>query len=202
MLSLRTFSAFILHEHFQNVLTIIIWIRNEAITASQTWSSARPLVCLSAPVRPLHLWKALSGLFWIQMMTMRTFSACTLHKHFQNVLTIIIWIQNEAPTISQTWSSARSPVRPSAHVRPLYLWKALSGSFRIQMLSLRTFSTFALHKHFQNVLIVIIWIRNEAPTASQPPVRPCPTPPPLEGPIRLIFDPKVEFEDIFGIYVS
>ena len=39
-------------------------------------------------------------------------------------------------------------------------------------------------------------------SSARQPVSPCPTPPPLEGPIRLIFDPKVEFEDIFGIYVS
>ena len=127
----------------------------------------RPPIRPSAPVRPLHLWKALSGSFLIQMLSLRTFSASTLHKHFRNVLTIIIWIQNEAPKASQTWSSARPLVRPSAHVRPLHLWKALSGSFWIQMLSLRIFSTSTLHEHFQNVLIVIIWIRNEALIASQ-----------------------------------
>ena len=139
MLSLRIFSASTLHENFQNVLTIIIWIRNEAIIASQIWSSARPLVRPSAPVRPLHLYKVLSSSFFIQMLSLRTFSAYKLHKHFQNVLTITIWIQNKAPTASQTWSSARPPVRPSAHVRPLHLWRALLGSFWIQMMTMRTF---------------------------------------------------------------
>ena len=102
----------------------------------------------------------------------------------------------------------RLHVRPSAPVRPLHLWKALSSSFLIQMLSLRTFSASTLHKHFRNVLTIIIWIQNEALTASQtwssacPPIRPCPTTPPLEGPIKLIFDPNAEFEDIFSIYTS
>ena len=168
----------------------------------------RPPVRLSAPIRPLYLWKALSSLLFIQMLNLRTFSASALHEHFQNVLTITIWIQDEAITASQTWSSARPLVRPSAPVRPLHLWKALSGSFWIQMMTMRTFLACTLHKHFQNVLTIIIWIQNEAPTVSQtwssarPPIRPCPTSLPLEGPFRLILEPNAEFEDILDIYTS
>ena len=47
------------------------------------------------------------------------------------------------------------------------VWEAVRASFRIQMLSLRTFSTSTLHKHFRNVLIVIIWIQNEPDRALQ-----------------------------------
>ena len=42
------------------------------------------------------------NLFFIQILSLKTFLTFTFHEHFQNILTIIIWIQNEAPIASQT----------------------------------------------------------------------------------------------------
>ena len=64
-----------------------------------------------------QVWEAIRASFWIQMLGLRKFSTSTLHKHLQNVLIVIIWIQNEPDRAFQrwrgrTWADGRTGRRP------------------------------------------------------------------------------------------